>query len=163
MTTKKSVIRSEFRRAMRISSDAAASSRSCQKIQDLFEGNGYRKQLVRRLHREAAQSQTGRHRNDGRQAPGLRSRTQEDKSLDGYLTLPYIDESVCAKINSVVKRSNFNLWVAWRNNNTLKNCLTRSAFSQPQCPSGVRVCNACESGLKGRCLTFSFAETGEMM
>ena len=34
-----------------------------------------------------------------------------------------------------------------------KSYLTRSVFSQPQCPSGARVCNTYESGLKGRCLT----------
>ena len=60
---------------------------------------------------------------------------------------------MCAKINSIVKKSDLNLRVAWRNKKTLKSCLTRSAISQPQCPSGARVCNACESGLKGRCLT----------
>ena len=79
--------------------------------------------------------------------------TFEAVELDGYLTLPYIDEAVCAKVNSIVKKSNLSLRVAWRNKNTLKKSLTRSAFSSPRCPSGARICNACESGLKGRCLT----------
>ena len=144
MTTKKAVIRSEFHRAMRVSSDDAASSRSCEKIQKLFEENGYRKQLVRRLYREVAQSQ--------RQVTNERQRHQQ-REFDGYLTLPYIDEGMCAKVNSVVRRSNLNVRVAWRSKNTLKKCLTRSAFSAPQCPSGARICNACESGLRGRCLT----------
>ena len=158
MTTKKAVIRSEFRRAMRLSSDAAASSRSCQKIQELFESNGYRKQLVRRLHREVAQTQGGRAvsqrpRQQRRGRDVDRTKQGTGQNIDGYLTLPYIDEEVCAKVKSIVKKSNLNLRVAWRNNNSLKSYLTRSAFSQPQCPSGARVCNTCESGLKGRCLT----------
>ena len=147
--SKKAVTRSEFRRAMRLSSDAAASSRSCMKIQELFEANGYSKQLVRRLHREAAQTPRGQPVDEERR----RNRGQHgERERDGYLTLPYIDEGVCAKVNSIVKKSNLNLRVAWRSNNSVKNLLVRSAFSEPQCPSGARVCNACESGLKGKCL-----------
>ena len=100
MHTKKAVIRSEFRRAIRVSSDEATSSRSCQKVKDLFESNGYRKQLVRRLRREVALTRRG-------QVRGKRRRLQheeEDKSLDGYLTLPYIDEGVCAEVLSAVKK-----------------------------------------------------------
>ena len=148
MQTKKAVIRSEFRRAMRVSSDEAAGSRSCQKIQDLFESNGYSKQLVRRLRRAVAGARRG-------QVRGKRQHLQREegyRSLDGYLTLPYIDESVCAKVKSVVKKSDLNLRVAWRNRYTLKNYLSRSAFTPPQCPSGGRLCNACESGVRGRCL-----------
>ena len=150
MATKKAVIRSEFRRASRVSSDAATSARSCDKIQQLFEANGYRKQLVRRLRREVTQPAPRRQPVDGERRERGRGATRE---LDGYLTLPYIDESVCAKVNSVVRKSSLNLRVAWRNNNTVRNCLVRSAYSPPQCPSGARVCNACESGLEGRCLT----------
>ena len=80
-------------------------------------------------------------------------RRRDERELDGYLTLPYIDEGGCAKVNTIVKKSKLNLRVAWRSNNTVKNYLVRSAFSQPQCPSGARVCNACESGLRGKCLT----------
>ena len=142
--TKKAVIRAEFRRAMRVSSDPDASERSCDKIQELFENNGYRKQLIRRLRREA--------KGDMRRE-GTRSKNRTSGALDGYLTLPYVDEMVCAKVNAAVKKSGLNLRVAWQNRNTLKNYLTRSAFSQPQCPSGARICNACESGVRGRCLT----------
>ena len=149
MATKKAVIRSEFRRATRLSSDPAASSRSCLKIQELFEANGYKKQLVRRLHREATQTRGAGPVNGARGHRGQRT----ERELDGFLTLPYIDEGVCAKVNSIAKKSNLSLRVAWRNNNTVRNCLVRSAFSQPQCPSGTRICNACESGLRGRCLT----------
>ena len=149
MATKKAVIRSEFLRAMRVSSNAAASSRSCQKIQELFEANGYSKQLVRRLHREVTQPYRGDARVH-RQRPEQRIC---DKSLDGYLTLPYIDEGISAKVKSIVRRSGLNIRVAWRSKNTLKSVLTRSAFSPPQCPAGTRLCNACEAGLKGRCST----------
>ena len=122
---KKAVIRSEFRRAMRISSDAAASSRSCMKIQELFEANGYSKQLVRRLHRESAQTPRGQPVNEERR----RNRGQHgERKRDGYLTLPYIDQGICANVNSIVKKSNLNLWVAWRSNNSVTNRLVRSAF-----------------------------------
>ena len=137
---------------MRLSSDTVSSARSCQKIQELFEANGYRKQLVRRLQREVTRTPRGQTVNNERCERSQRE-GQERKAPDGYLTLPYIVENVCAKVNSIVKKIELNLQVAWRNSSTLRSCLTRSAFSQPQCPAGAKVCNTCESGLKGRCLT----------
>ena len=56
-------------------------------------------------------------------------------------------------MNAVVKKCDLNVRVAWQSKNTLKSRLTRSAFSLPKCPAGTRMCNACESGLKGKCLT----------
>ena len=111
----------------------------------LTESNGYSKQLVRRLRHEVAGTPRGQVRGERQR---LR-REEEYRSLDGYLTLPYTDESVRAKAKSVVKKSDSNLRVAWRNRYTLKNYLSRSAFTPPQCPSGARLCNACESGVRG--------------
>ena len=38
-------------------------------------------------------------------------------------------------------------------NNTLRHTLIRSDLTRPECPSGRRTCNACSSGIEGRCTT----------
>ena len=81
MATKKAVIRSEFRRAMRLSSDTASSARSCQKIQELFEANGYRKQLMRRLQREVTRTP--------------RRQTVNNERSRGKILQPTPTQSVC--------------------------------------------------------------------
>ena len=44
-----------------------------------------------------------------------------------------------------------NIRFAWKGKYTLRNTLVRSDFSQPECPAGRRKCNACSSGVKGKC------------
>ena len=102
-----------------------------QMIQELFEAHGYKKQPVRRLHREATQSCGARPVNEARGHRGQRA----EREQDGFLNLPYIDECVCAKVNSIVKKSTLNLRVDWWNNNTVRNCLVRSTFHNRSAPS----------------------------
>ena len=58
---------------------------------------------------------------------------------DGYLTLPYIDESLLCKVKSVVKRSGLDVRLAWRNENKLKSHIVHSAFKMPRSPGGNRL------------------------
>lgn len=203
MVTKKSVIRNEFKRAQKLSSDEQATARSCNKIQNIFECNGYPKQMIRRLRREASsqhpqqrryqRSHQSRHpehqqhrhqqqqrqrrqpsqeqqqpsqerrqqqtslgpqrqqRHQQKQQQGHQRREQQERNVDGFLSLPYVDETLCAKINTIARNSNLDIKVAWTSKNTLKNTLVKSDLTRPECPSGRRVCNACRSGVEGKC------------
>lgn len=161
MATKKAVIRSQYQRAAAVSSNEAARKRSTRRITDLFKKNGYPERLLQQLQQEAAPERPRRaerkHQMQLNQRRGQQQqqeqRRQQDRELDGYLTLPYIDETLCAKINSISKKSGLKLRIAWQSENTLKGSLVSSAFSKPPCPSGSRFCNACNAGLQGKCLT----------
>ena len=58
-----------------------------------------------------------------------------------------------AKVNSVTNKSGMDVELAWNRTcrNILKNTLGRSDISRPECPSGRRTCNACSSGVAGKC------------
>ena len=58
MATKKAVIRNEFKRAHKLASNEEAKSRSYDRIQNLFEMNGYPKQMIRNIRREVQRQQT---------------------------------------------------------------------------------------------------------
>jgi len=77
MSTKKAVIRGEFRRAIRLSSSQTARSNSIKKIQDMFEKNGYPKKLIKRLLHEVMQDQQLHHRDDQRH--GQRQHQQQQR------------------------------------------------------------------------------------
>ena len=160
MTTKKAVIRNEFKRANKLSSNEETKTRSCDKIQNAFEKNGYPKQMIRRIRREVSgqhqHQQQQRHQQQRHQHHHHRrnihlQQRQTRKDPDGYLSLPYVDEALCAKVNGVALKSSLSIAVAWRSRDTLKSKLVRSDISQPECPSGRRTCNACSSGVSGRC------------
>ena len=65
-------------------------------------------------------------------------------------TLPYIDEQLSRKVKSIVRKSNLHVHIAWKNENKLKNTLTKSAICKPRCPGGQK-CNLCMSDFKGDC------------
>ena len=118
--TKVNMVRSQFQRAIRLSSDEQARERSLGKIDDLLKKNGYPMQLVARIKRETLM--TGRQhpfRRDGGQVRrGRRSRPGTEDRI--YLTLPYVDETILCKVKKVVKKSKFNVNLGWYAPNTLK-------------------------------------------
>ena len=149
--TKKAVVRSQYKRAAAVSSNEAAKKRSARRITDLFKKNGYPQRLLHQLQQESQRPQRTRRSQQGDHQQ--QQQRHQDRELDGYMTLPYIDETLCAKINTISKKSGLKLRVAWQSENTLKRNLVSSAFSKPACPSGSRFCNACNAGLQGECLT----------
>ena len=142
-STKHNMARNQFIRAISLSSSASKEKTSISKIWDILEKNGYPRKLLRRLLREA--KDIGRYR---------RSETRREKradGVDGFLTLPYVDEALLCKVKRIVKRSGLKVKIAWRNDKKLKKMLVKSAISPPVCPSGGRRCHCCECGLKGMC------------
>ena len=110
--------------------------------------------MIRGIRREVSgqhqhQRQQRHHHHQSRRPHLQQQQARQDP--DGYLSLPYVDETLCAKINSITKKSGMDIKVAWKSKDTLKNTLVQSDISQPECPSGRRICNACSSGIKGKC------------
>jgi len=140
-STKHNIVRNQFRRAIRNSSNDTKEKKSIDKILTLLVQNGYPVKVPRRLLNDV------RHR--GRRAPARTDRTSR-RNEDGFLCLPYVDEELLCKIQSKVKKSGFNIRIAWRNPQKLKNKLVRSSLSKPRCPGGQR-CHTCASGFTGDC------------
>ena len=64
--TKINVVRSQFLRAIKISSDDQTRERSLNKISDLLDKNGYPSKIVKRIRREALRVTQARHLRNGR-------------------------------------------------------------------------------------------------
>ena len=136
MQMKRAVIHSQTLRAVRLGSNTAAKSRGLQKIKNLFLSNGYPEKLITNI-----QSKT-KHK---KQQTRLKQSTT-------YITLPYIDDQLSRKINSVAQKSDLNIKIAWKGGRTLANTLVRSALEQPPCPRGNRkTCHTCDAGISGKC------------
>ena len=67
--------------------------------------------------------------------------------------LPFVDDKLCQKVQGIIKNSGVDFQVAWKGGVTVGQKLIRSAHSSPPCPGGGKRCNACHSGLAGRCQT----------
>ena len=137
MSMKKAVLRSQFQRAARLSSNDAARHRSTKKIIELFITNGYPKKLVQhQLH-----------------IMNTKSRARTSRKPQRRLRLPYIDEDLTNKVNNIIRSSDLDIQTAWTNRKNLKSLLIRSALDPAPCPAGGRSCNACNAGIKGSCHT----------
>ena len=139
-STKLNVARSQFKRAIRNSSNNLKERSSIHKIRSLLLQNGYPGKLLDRLLKEARRSH----------APGKISKGKTQNHSDGFLCLPYVDEQLLCKIKSKVNKSGLNVKIAWRNNQKLRDKLIRSSLCKPKCPGGSR-CHACRSGFSGDC------------
>ena len=136
MHMKRAVVHSQTLRALRLGSNTAAKNRGLQKIKNLFLSNGYPEKMITNI-----QSKT-KHQ---------KQQTQPKQNAT-YITLPYIDDQLSRKINSVARKSELNIKIAWKGGRTLANTLVRSALEQPPCPRGNRkACHACDAGVSGKC------------
>ena len=142
---KKSVLKAQLKRAVRLSSDPAARDRSVAKVTDLFISNGYPPRLVR--------SSTAQVMSIPRERQTEQSRARRRQDDRTFISLPFIDDSLAHKIQGTVRASGLAFQVAWKNDNSLKKSLVRSALEPPPCPGGGRKCATCMSGLGGRCRT----------
>ena len=139
MTTKKNAIRSQMLRAIRVSSPGLPRARSLQIIESLFLKNGYPLHLIKRLKNEVMRRKT--------------VRPVSSDTTPVYLALPFVDDSLCRRVEGIIKASHLNVRVAWKGGPSLKHKLVRSAFLPVPCPGGGRQCNCCEAGLRGKCHT----------
>ena len=137
-TTKRATLHSQIRRAIRLSSNAEARTRSIIRVKDLFSNNGYNNKTINK----AVNTCTNQ-----------RPQTQRKKKEVTRMILPFIDDHLAGAVKAVVRGSDHqDLGLTWTNNNTIRHQLVRSALKPPVCPGGAR-CHACAAGLQGRCHT----------
>ena len=152
--TKHNIIRNMFHRAYNNSSNKQKEDRSIDKVWNLLLENGYTLRLLKRLLREVQRSRAKRGRGDrrGRGRGDRRGRDESDRvdTVDGFLTLPYIDEPLLQKVRHIVRKSKLRVRIAWNNSNKLKSAFVRSSICKPNCPGG-RKCNLCMSDFNGDC------------
>ena len=114
---------------------------------NLFKLNGYPERLIRASTAQVLSvAQQSQHPNQSQ--PSQSQRHRRDKT---FVSLPYIDDRLAHKIQGTIRTSGLPLQVAWKNEQSLKKCLVRSALDPPPCPGGGRKCATCLSGLGGRC------------
>ena len=144
MQTKRSVLYAQLLRAKRLGSSPSAQNRGMNKIEQLFISNDYPKKLINKTKfRVKTQSQS---RSTQTKKP---SQTQPTEST--YISLPFVDDCLARKVESVVKTSKLPVRIAWQSGVTLADKLTNSALEQPTCPSGNKKCHCCLAGLNGKC------------
>ena len=140
--TKHNIVRNQFHRAIRNSSNRVKEEKSIEKIWGLLAQNGYPEKVLGRLLKEVQFKVRG--------TSGNVAKKGRNRGGDGFLCLPYVDEKLLCKIQSKVNKSGLNVKLAWRNPQKLKNKLIRSSLSKPRCPGGNR-CHTCASGFSGDC------------
>ena len=141
--TKKSVLYAQLLRAKRLGSSRSAQDRGMNKIESLFRSNGYPAKMIRKT-KFLVKSRNHRKPSE--------TRKQSDPFSDStFISLPFIDDHLSGKIESLVKNSKLPVRVAWQSGQTLSEKLTTSALEKPPCPAGNKKCHCCMSGLEGRC------------
>ena len=148
ISVKRATVRSQYLRALRLSSPGDSTVRSLEKIDRLFRHNGYPPAILRRARKEAERAY-----HDERRGTGSRPRRERDTTNKIPLVLPFVDDELCHKVQGIVKNSRLNFQVAWKGGETVAKKLIRSAHSSPPCPGGGRHCNTCQAGLAGKCHT----------
>ena len=137
--TKRAVLHSQTRRAIRLSSNEDARKRSIKRVKDLFTNNGYNSKTISTAINTCVTL-----------TPQARSRRKKPVAR---MVLPFIDDHLSNVVQAVIRGSDQqDLGVTWTNGYTIKNQLVRSALKPPPCPGGAR-CHACAAGLQGRCHT----------
>ena len=141
--TKKSVLYAQLLRAKRLGSSRSAQDRGMNKIESLFRSTGYPAKMIRKT-KFLVKSRNHRKPSE--------TRKQSDPFSDStFISLPFIDDHLSGKIESLVKNSKLPVRVAWQSGQTLSEKLTTSALEKPPCPAGNKKCHCCMSGLEGRC------------
>ena len=149
--TKKAVAKSQFLRALKVSSDPVSAKRSTDMIFSLFQSNGYPPRWLhgvahqaRKQHNKDRSSATrAHHRSGSTSKPARKDRV--------YVSLPFINDTVTRRVDNALKSVHPSLTATWKNDNTLSKRLVHSALEPPPCRAGKRYCRTCDSGLRGRC------------
>ena len=150
---KRSVLFSQLLRAKRLGSDRNAQERGMTLIEALFRHNGYPNKFIQRTKHRVLYTDATRHqRSTERQGKNIGKKNKSNSDTT-YISLPYIDDTLARRVDGAVRSSGLKARVAWVSGKTLAKQVTRSALESPPCPAGVKRCNTCEAGLRGRCHT----------
>ena len=143
--TKRSVLHAQLLRAKRLGNSIPAQNRGMNQIESLLSYNGYPNKMIRKAKFFAITS-------DSRESSRGQKRSNNSSDTT-YISLPFIDDSLSNKIQSVVKKSKLPVRIAWQSGSTLSEKLTSSALMKPPCPAGNKKCHSCMSGLDGKSQT----------
>ena len=70
-----------------------------------------------------------------------------------YLALPFVDDTLCRRVEGIIRLSHLNVQVTSTAGPNLRQKLVRSGHLPVPCPGGGRQCNCCETGLRRKCHT----------
>ena len=126
--TKRSVLYAQLLRAKRLGISIPAQNRGMNQIESLFRSNGYPNKMIRKAKFFAITS-------DSRKSSRGQKRSNNSSDTT-YISLPFIDDSLSNKIQSVVKKPKLPVRIAWQSGSTLSEKLTSSALIKPPCPAG---------------------------
>ena len=152
--TKENTLKNELRRAIRLSSTPQAVTRSINRVIHTFRNNGYPSKLIFNIVKQVK----GRHKYGTAQgqANATTNATQTNKQSKTdrtYITLPFVDDDLCRKVERLVRTSGLPCIVSWVNKGSLKRQLTSSDLRGPACPIKRGVCIPCKSGFDQTCAT----------
>ena len=139
---KRGVAKSQFLRALKVSSDPDSARRSTDIIYSLFRANGYPSRWLNGVARQA--------RSQHESSTAARRPPRKDLV---FVALPFINDALTRRVDAALKSVNPNLTSSWKNTNTITKRLVHSALEPPPCRAGKRHCRTCDSGLRGRCTT----------
>ena len=142
--TKLNTLKNEIRRAHRLSSDPQSSDLSVKKIKDLFQRNGYPRKILEQADRQVRMQVSHVHSFNYSPSPG---------SPEGpvYLSLPFVDDETCRKVETAVRKSGVGCKLSWTSKSGLKKQLVRSDLRGPKCPISRGRCITCASGFNNAC------------
>ena len=146
---KKSVAKSQFLRALRVSSDPLSAKRSTDMLLELFRSNGYPPRWLHGVARQALEQHNRQKYSQTRTDDRTRGKLERKDRI--YVSLSFISDSLTRKVDAALKSVHPGLTAPWKN--TLAKRLVRSALEPPPCRAGKRFCRTCSSGLHGRCTT----------
>ena len=145
MSTKRAMLNSEIKRAIRVSSDKQTTERSLDTINRLFTQNGYPGELIRRAIKNNKYKDNTKTRKS--------TKTTNQNTAQIHMRLPYINETIVRRVNGILRASKAPIRPVWINDNSIQKTLVSSALISPPCPSGNKKCHTCGNGLHGKCNT----------
>ena len=92
---KKAVAQSQFKRALRVSSDPTSAKRSMDKIHSLFRANGYPSRWLNGLARQVLSKHHNRDATNTTHQPSRRDRI--------FIALPFIDDTLTRRVDAALK------------------------------------------------------------
>jgi len=156
MSTKLSVARNQFARAIGNSSGPEESVRSIAKIQDLLMQNDYPADVIRNSMEEGQRMMTRK----TAEGPREKRKRQQRNRKTNIIKVPFINDVLAGKVSRRVRHYSKDVRIVFTSGPSLKRSLVRSSLCTPTCPRDEQkarekrgrgrpmVCRACDAGLK---------------
>ena len=119
--SKRSVLYAQLLRAKRLGSSISAQERGMNKIESLFKSNGYPAKMIQKRKFSIKTQNPRKSRHSQRQSQGQGQTKKQPNNLSDptYISLPYIDDNLSNKVESIIKASKLPVRIAWQSGQTL--------------------------------------------